>query len=180
MADRLMIERALLNPDGLGAKVLADMEERTACQVLHDWRWWQRPGQVPPPGDWRVWLVMAGRGCGKTRMGAEWVRAAAEADGAQRIALVGASMLEVRRVMVEGESGLLGIAPMATRPRWEPSIGKLSWANGAVAYVYSAADPEGLRGPQHSLAWADEIAKWPRGEGICSRKSSGMALRLAL
>ncbi|WP_240885551.1 terminase family protein [Sphingomonas sp. SFZ2018-12] len=164
MADRSMIERALLNPDGLGAKVLADMEERTACQVLHDWRWWQRPGQVPPPGDWRVWLVMAGRGFGKTRMGAEWVRAAAEADGAQRIALVGASMLEVRRVMVEGESGLLGIAPMATRPRWEPSIGKLSWANGAVAYVYSAADPEGLRGPQHSLAWADEIAKWPRGE----------------
>ncbi len=132
--------------------------------MLHDWGWWERPGQRPPAGKWRVWLVMAGRGFGKTRMGAEWVRAAAEANGRMRIALVGATMAEVRRVMIEGESGLLAIAPAATRPDWSPSIGELRWPGGAVAHAYSASDAEGMRGPQHHAAWADEIAKWADGE----------------
>jgi phage terminase large subunit-like protein len=123
-----------------------------------------------------VWLVMAGRGFGKTRMGAEWVRARAETDGRVRIALVGATRDEVRRVMVEGESGLLEIAPPGRRPVWEPSLGRLRWPRGAEAYVYSAAEPEGLRGPQHHFAWADEIAKWPAG--VAAWDNLTMTMRL--
>ena len=128
--------------------------------LLHDWRFWARPEQLPPPGDWRVWLMLAGRGFGKTRAGAEWVRGIAEADGSARIALVGASAGEVRRVMIEGDSGLLAVAPPPLRPKWEPSLGRLRWRSGAQALVYSGEHPDGLRGPQHSHAWADEIAKW--------------------
>lgn len=128
--------------------------------LLFDWRFWADPRQLPPPGNWRVWLMLAGRGFGKTRTGAEWVRARAEGDGRLRIALVGATAAEARRVMVEGESGLLAIAPAATRPKWEPSRGRLTWRSGAQAFIYSGENPEGLRGPQHHLAWGDELAKW--------------------
>jgi phage terminase large subunit-like protein len=126
----------------------------------HDWTWWRRPEQAPPAGDWRVWLTMAGRGYGKTRMGAEWVRARAENDGNLHIALVGATLGEVRSIMVEGRSGLLAIAPDGKRPDFEPSLRKLRWPNGAEATLYSAAEPDSLRGPEHHIAWCDEIAKW--------------------
>lgn len=128
--------------------------------LLADWPFWADPRQLPPEGDWRVWLMLAGRGFGKTRTGAEWVRAMAEADGALRIALVGATMAEARAVMVEGESGVLAVSPAATRPKWEPSRGRLLWRSGAQAFVYSGENPDGLRGPQHHLAWCDELAKW--------------------
>src|SRR6187402_2448777 len=98
-------------------------------------------GQLPPPGDWRTWLVMAGRGFGKTRAGAEWVRALAEADPEARIALVGASLGEVRRVMVEGESGLLACCPPERRPVFEPSLRRVAFANGAQALLYPAGEP---------------------------------------
>jgi phage terminase large subunit-like protein len=127
------------------------------------WCLWSRVSQQPPEdADWRTWLIMAGRGFGKTRAGAEWVRMIAERDPRARIALVGATMAEARAVMVEGDSGLLAVAH-ELRPRWEPSLGRLSWPGGAMAWLYSAAEPESLRGPQHSHAWGDEIAKWPNG-----------------
>ncbi|MBB3862376.1 phage terminase large subunit-like protein [Novosphingobium hassiacum] len=129
-----------------------------------EWRWdwnvWGRKSQRAPQGDWRIWLVMAGRGFGKTRLGAEWVRAQAEADPEARIALVAASLHEARSVMVEGESGLLSIGAPWRRPTYESSVRRLVWPNGACAYLYSAGEPESLRGPQHSHAWCDEIAKW--------------------
>lgn len=115
---------------------------------------------MPPPGNWLGWLVLAGRGFGKTRAGAEWVRMEVEAGRARRIALVGASAGDVRRVMIEGESGLLAISPPATRPLWEPSKRLLTWPNGAIATAFSAERPGQLRGPQHDLAWADELCKW--------------------
>jgi phage terminase large subunit-like protein len=126
------------------------------------WNFWARDDQAEPPEDWRIWLVMAGRGYGKTRMGAEWVRALAAQHAGARFALVGATLNEARQVMVEGESGLLSL-PFAERPTWEPSLRRLTWANGAMATLFSAAEPESLRGPQHDFAWADEIAKWPSG-----------------
>ncbi|MBO9574491.1 MAG: DNA-packaging protein [Sphingobium sp.] len=119
---------------------------------------------------------MAGRGFGKTRAGAEWVRGIAEADGRARIALVGASLHEARAVMVEGASGLLAIAPPDDRPRWRPSRRQLRWANGAIATIYGAADPEVLRGPQHSHGWADEIGKWPNGIAAWDNLAMGMRL----
>ena len=135
---------------------------RHKMEESRSWRFWRRNDQFEPEGDWRTWLVMAGRGYGKTRMGAEWVSAlAAEYPGA-RFALVGATLNEARQVMVEGESGLLAL-PFAERPEWEPSLRRLTWRNGATATLFSAAEPESLRGPQHDFAWADEIAKWPNG-----------------
>ena len=133
-------------------------------EFRHHWRLWARDEQLPPPGDWAVWLVMAGRGFGKTRLGAEWVREAA-VDPQARIALVGASYAEVRSVMVEGESGVIALGPPERRPRFEPSLRRLIWGNGAQATLYSAGEPEGLRGGQHSHAWCDEIAKWDNSGG---------------
>jgi phage terminase large subunit-like protein len=142
----------------------------------YDWSWWRRPEQVPPDNDWRVWLTLAGRGFGKTRMGAEWVREQAERDGSLRIALVGATLGDVRQVMIEGRSGLLSIAPDATRPNFEPSLRKLSWPNGAEATLYSAGEPDSLRGPEHHIAWCDELAKWDRAEDTWNNLS--LTLRL--
>lgn len=132
----------------------------------YDWSFWARTDQRPPESDWRVWFVMAGRGFGKTRMAAEWVRAQAEADGSLRIALVAATLHEARTVMIEGESGLLAIAPDEMRPTWEPSLKRLVWPTGAIANVFAASEPEGLRGPEHHIAWADEVAKWDNAEPI--------------
>jgi phage terminase large subunit-like protein len=139
----------------------ASLSDGRLLEIEHDWSFWRRPDQAAPAGIWRVWLLMAGRGFGKTRSGAEWVRAVAETDGSARIALVGASIDEARRIMVEGESGLLNISHPDRRPLFEPSLKRLRWANGAVAHLYSASEPEGLRGPEHSHAWADEVGKWP-------------------
>ncbi len=144
------------------------MKGKPTTAITRHWQRWEnlrRDDQLPPAGNWRVWLALAGRGFGKTRMAAEWVREQAEADPAARIALVAATMAEARAIMVEGDSGLLAAASdPARRPVFEPSLRRLTWPNGAMATLYSAAEPESLRGPQHSLAWADEIAKWDNGE----------------
>jgi phage terminase large subunit-like protein len=125
----------------------------------YDWRYRARPEQLPPAGSWRVWLLMAGRGFGKTRSGAEWVRAEVKA-GRRRIALVGPTAADARNVMVEDASGILAISPDRERPLYEPSKRRLTWPNGAVATTYSADEPERLRGPQHDAAWGDELAAW--------------------
>ena len=146
-----------------------------------EWRWhwhlWARAAQLPPDGDWRVWLVMAGRGFGKTRAGAEWVRLVAE-DPAARIALVAATLNEGRAVMVEGESGLLSVCPPHRAPKYEPSLRRLSWDNGATATLYSAGEPEALRGPQHSHAWCDELGKWEDTNGQARRTWENLMLGL--
>jgi predicted phage terminase large subunit-like protein len=124
------------------------------------WKEWARPAQRPPLGPWRVWLLLAGRGFGKTRTGAEYVRAMVGMRKARRIALVAPTAADARGVMVEGESGLLSIGPPEDRPDYEPSKHLLSWPNGAIATTYSADEPDRLRGPQHDLAWCDELAAW--------------------
>ncbi len=129
---------------------LLQPEERR--ELRHYWELWARDEQLPPEGDWLAWLICAGRGFGKTRAGAEWVRRIARDNPDARIALIGASLAEARAVMVEGESGLLAVSPPYRRPAFEPSLRRLSWPNGAQAYLYSAAEPESLRGPQHSHA----------------------------
>ena len=107
------------------------------------------PTQLPPQGNWRVWLLLAGRGFGKTRTGAELMRARVAAWTARRLALVAPTAADARNVMVEGESGILAISPPWDRPRYEPSKRRLTWPNGAIATLYSADEPERLRGPQH-------------------------------
>ena len=159
---------------------LARMSDAQRRGLRRHWRLWAHDGQVTPAGAWHTWMIMAGRGYGKTRAGAEWVRAVAEADPCARIALVGASLGEVRRVMVEGPSGLLAVASPKKRPAFEPSKRQLTWASGAVATLYSAAEPDSLRGPQHSHAWCDEIAKWDSREGHAAGAWDNMLLGLRL
>lgn len=134
------------------------VEERIALK--HDWPFWARDRQLPPAGDWRTWLLLAGRGFGKTRSGAELVRSRVGSGKARRVALVGPTAADARGVMVEGESGLLAISSPFDRPDYEPSKRQLTWPNGAVATTFSADEPERLRGPQHDFAWCDELAAW--------------------
>ena len=159
---------------------LAGLSHRERLAMQPHWRLWAHAGQQPPEGEWHTWLIMAGRGYGKTRAGAEWVRQVAEADPCARIALVGDTLGEVRRVMVEGPSGLLGIGRPKKRPAFEPSKRQLTWPGGAVATLYSAGEPESLRGPQHSHAWCDEIAKWSQSHGRAESAWNNLLLGLRL
>lgn len=147
---------------------LAGLTDDECEGLLHDWRFFARPEQTPPDGDWLNWLILAGRGFGKTRTGAEWTREQVRA-GAMRVGLIGPTASDARDVMVEGESGLLAVCwagdrthagePLG-RPSYEPSKRRLTWSNGAVATLFSAEEPERLRGPQHEVIWADELAAW--------------------
>ena len=136
---------------------------------------WSADGQLQPPDDgWRVWLMMAGRGFGKTRAGAEWVHRLAWAR-LVRIALVGASIGEARAVMVEGASGILSVARRKRhRIKWEPSIGRLTWPRGSVAQLYSGDHADGLRGPEHGFAWCDELAKWREADAAWDNLQMGL------
>ena len=163
-------------PDDRLAAFLEQLGELGRETLLHDWAVHARPEQLPPSGDWRIWLMLAGRGFGKTRSGAEWVRSIAERDGSARIALVGATMMEARSVMVEGESGLLSIAPWWDRPVWHPALKRLVWKSGAQAMVLGAAEPDSLRGPQFTHGWADELAKWAYAEVAWDNLMMGLRL----
>ena len=131
---------------------------------------WAHSSQLPPQSEgWRTWLMMAGRGFGKTRGGAEWIHGLASRKSDLRIALVGATIHDARTVMVEGVSGLLSVARMhGQRLVWEPSLGRLKWPNGSEAQLFSGDSADGLRGPDLDLAWCDELAKWR--ETICSSR----------
>lgn len=154
-----LLQRAarLVGPDELN-KLLA--ENGQLDTIKFNWHALARPEQLPPKGDWRTWLILAGRGWGKTRTGAEWVREKAEANPNIRIALVAPTAGDARDVMIEGESGIMNICPPDKRPVYEPSKRRVTWPNGAQATAYSADEPERLRGPQHHCAWADELGAW--------------------
>ena len=164
--------------------MLTELSALQTRGLNRDWRYWAREGkQLPPDGDeWRSWLILGGRGAGKTRAGAEWVRARAlglwpeTGPRSERIAIIGPTFDEARLVMIEGKSGLLGIHADDERPAYEPSKRLLTWPNGSIAQVFSADDPEGLRGPQFDAAWCDELAKWKHDEAAWNMLA--FALRL--
>lgn len=130
----------------------------------HDYQ--SAPERANSGEDWTTWLILGGRGAGKTRAGAEWVRSIAAADKTARIALIGETEHEVREVMVEGVSGLLAVHRADERPQWIPTRGRVEWKGGAVAQVFSSENYERLRGPQFSAAWLDELAKWRQVFGL--------------
>jgi phage terminase large subunit-like protein len=142
------------------------------------WAWDAAAGQNQrePEGDWRVWLLLAGRGFGKTRSGSEWILEQARRHPGARIALVGATQEEVARVMVEGESGLLCCNPPGEKLKWSSSRSELRFESGAIAYAFSGADGERLRGPQHHFAWADELGKWRDPDNSWDNLMMGMRL----
>jgi len=143
---------------------------------------WAMPHQLAPDGDWKTWVILGGRGAGKTRAGAEWVRQQVEGDKpldkgiARRVALVGETLDQVREVMVFGESGLMNCVPPDRRPKWEATRKRVVWPNGAVAQLFSAHDPESLRGPQFDAAWVDELAKWKKGRDTWDMLQFGLRL----
>ncbi len=152
----------------IGPDQLASLPKRSRTAILRrlpedvrarKWTWEARPNQILPLGDWVIWLILSGRGWGKTRTGAEaiidWVF-----SGVRRIHLVARTAADYRDVMVEGESGILACSPEEDRPTWEPSNRRLTWPNGAQATCFSAEEPGQLRGPQCEKFWADELAAW--------------------
>ena len=155
---------------------LAGLTDLEASMLMHEWRFWARDNQLAPKGAWSHWLLLAGRGFGKTRAGAEWVRTMAETSTGFRIALVAPTLADARAVMVEGESGLLAIAPPWNRPKFEPSKRTLTWPSGTVATLYSAEEPERLRGPQHHAAWCDELASWRHADATWDNLMLGLRL----
>lgn len=140
------------------AKWIASLSDDEAQVLLYDWEFWARPDQELPPGAWQTWLVLAGRGFGKTRTGAEavrkWVRSY------RYVNLIAATGDDARDIMVEGESGILACCPRAERPYYRVSKRRLEWPNGARSLIFTADEPERLRGKQHEKLWADELAAW--------------------
>ena len=154
--------------------------ERLALPYLFEF--WAHPHQLPPGGEWRSWVVLGGRGAGKTRAGSEWVRA--QVEGAKpldkgvcrRLALIGETYDQVREVMIYGDSGIMNCSPPDRKPKYVATRRTLVWPNGAEAMVFSAQDPEALRGPQFDGAWADELAKWKKGQDVWDMLQFGLRL----
>lgn len=148
----------------------------TRARVLNkDWLFWAQTGQLPPEGDWSIWLFLGGRGAGKTRAGAEWIRAQVAA-GKRRIALIAPTLNDAREVMINGPSGLRHVGRDEDRPVYESSRRRLVWPNGAEGYVFSAEDPDSLRGPQFSIAWGDEFAAWSHPQATLDTLLMGLRL----
>ena len=145
-------------PASQRARRLASLTAEEAAELYYDWTLWARPDQLPPPGDWLYWLILAGRGAGKTRAGAETVRAWVRSF--PLVNLIGATGADAREIMVEGESGVLAVCPPHERPRFSRAAGRLDWPNGAISQIYSAEEPDRLRGKQHMKLWLDELAAW--------------------
>jgi phage terminase large subunit-like protein len=144
------------------AEILAGLTDTEASALLYDWPFWARPKQLLPDGDWTTWLVLAGRGFGKTRIGSETVRLWARDFGL--VNLIGATADDARDIMIEGESGILAVCPKHERPLYQVSKRQLSWPNGAKSLIFTADEPDRLRGKQHEKLWADELGAWRHPE----------------
>ena len=155
-----LIESIASLPASERTELISSLSEDQLKALSNDWRSWARPEQMAPDGQWQTWLIRAGRGFGKTRSGAEWVKERVESGLATRIALVGQTPADVRDIMIQGESGFLNIYPDGQAPKYEPSKRRLTWPNGAFALAFSSWRPDLLRGPQFDTAWCDEVGSW--------------------
>lgn len=156
--DSLAVWTSLL-PGEERAAWISQLSQQEAGLLEYDWSgFWARPAQLPPPGQWAVWLILAGRGFGKTRTGAEWVRASVRQF--PLVNVIAATADDARDIMIEGESGILAICPDSERPLYKPSQRRLEWPNGARTLIFTADEPDRLRGKQHMRLWADELASW--------------------
>lgn len=167
---------AVQRSEAFAAHILPQLDAHQLNALHGHFPTFHHPGQLPPSGDWRTWLITAGRGFGKTRAGAEWVLSLTRTHPAIRIALVAATVDEARRIMVEGPSGLLRLARPNEIADWSPSQRLLTFSNGATAELYSGASPESLRGPEHHFAWCDELAKWRHPEGTWNNLQLGLRM----
>jgi phage terminase large subunit-like protein len=138
-------------------RLLKELEADDLEYLINDWQFIARDTQLPPKDDWRIWLLMGGRGSGKTRAGAEWIADGIRNGTMNRVALIAATHHEARSIMIEGQSGLLSVSEGAL---YEPSLRRVTWPSGAIAHVLSADEPDSIRGHQFDGCWADEFAKW--------------------
>jgi phage terminase large subunit-like protein len=171
------VQMLLDAPPQVAERLVREMADAGAVALHETWPAWARQGQEPPKGDeWRVWVMLAGRGFGKTKSGAEWISQMARENPRASIALVAGTTDEARRLMVEGRSGLIAVARADERERmeWEPSRRRLVFASGAEALLYSGANADGLRGPEHHFAWCDELAKWAQAEAAWDNLMLGL------
>lgn len=160
MTTGLLRERLLTVAPEVRQRVVQELPPAVAETLLYDWRFWARPEQLPPPDPWRIWVIQAGRGWGKTRTGAEYIKHRVLAFPGIRAAVVARTFEDARDVCVEGESGLLAILPPREVARWNRSLGELVLRNGSRVDLYPAVEPNRLRGPQQHVAWCDELASW--------------------
>ena len=163
-------------PEQERQKAIYQLSQKDAESLLWDWEFWARPNQLPPPGDWLVWLILAGRGWGKTRAAGEFVIREVKANRVGRVAFVAKTPADARDIMVEGESGILNISPSWFKPEYESSKRRLTWPNGAIATLYSSKEPDHLNGPQHDLAWGDEIRTWYSPQEVWDMLMFGLRL----
>jgi phage terminase large subunit-like protein len=186
MTDQLSPAQILANlPDDEREKYLSSLDETTLANLRYSWEFWARPNQLEPEGDWwTTWLILAGRGFGKTRTGAETIRKWVCGDTplspgrCSRIALVAETAPDARDVMVEGPAGLLAAHPKDFRPTYYPSKRLVEWPNGAQALMFNAVEPDQLRGPQFDAAWCDELAKWRYAAETWDQLQFGLRLGL--
>ena len=177
MESRSEAERLASLPEADRLEFLSTLTEEECAALLYDWRGFNaRPSQISPDGDWDIWLALAGRGFGKTRLGMEWVKEQVEEHGKRRVALVAETAADGRDVLIEGESGLLSLYPPNEGPLYEPSKRRVTWPNGAIATLFNATEPGQLRGPQFDCALSDEIAKWKYARETWDQLQFGLRL----
>ncbi len=166
-----------LLPEQERTSLLATLTDREAAFILYNWREWvARPKQIQPTGDWVHWLLLAGRGFGKTKTGGETVREWASEKLPGPIHIVAPTAADIRKVMIEGPSGLMSCYPPGQQPNYQPSLGHMiTWPNGNIAYCFSAEEPNRLRGPQCCRYWADEICAWPRTQSTDKLENKSIA-----
>lgn len=169
-----LAESLALLPELDRSSILSELTATELATLEHDWRFWARPKQLPPSGDWLTWIVRAGRGFGKTRTGAGWVHERAIAYPGRWAALIGKTPADVRDYMLEGPGGILKNVPEKERPLYEPSKRRVSWPNGSWATVYSAEEADQLRGFSGDTAWLDEFAKYPNPREVWDSLQFGM------
>lgn len=157
-------------------EIVSQLTDEEAEALIYEWDRWARPNQLAPEGNWTGWLILAGRGFGKTRTALEFVRQEVDAGRATRIALVAETSADGRDVLIEGESGLLAISPPWNKPIYESSKRRVTWPNGAIATLYDAREPDQLRGPQHDLALLDELAKYRYAQRLFDNLMFGLRL----
>jgi phage terminase large subunit-like protein len=165
-------------PSEQRAQLLSELSDKEKALLATDWKFWARPDQLPPEGDWFVWMILAGRGWGKTRTGAEWIRKQAHDFPGCRIALIGETAADCRDVMIKGDSGLIACDPTLSEECWSPTNRCLTWPNGSKAWTYNATEPDQLRGPQHHFAWVDELAKYRYIQEVWDQLLFGLRLGL--
>ncbi len=147
-------------PPKFQAQLRTLLTELARAGLEQSWEWWARPQQMAPPGDWVTWVIMSGRGFGKTRAGSEWVIQKARDFPGCRIALIAAKPEDYRNFMIEGPAGIVTVSPPDFQAHYHASLAKITWPNGSEAHCFSDKSPDSLRGPNNDFAWVDEFGKF--------------------